>query len=410
MALIKQQLDLLDRLNNEMETGKIPSQAGLLTVDGVVISHYTDRNSNDTITIPKDSFLRRVDKRHNEVPRMHTSLSIAESSMRTIGIDSIIQQLGLGEDTIKGVLQFDIQTSYTQKDAAVVRGIMINPLESVDSRKVRNINESDPETLNLMVERYQAEFALYESLILSGRDEIMAGFLANPGGLRDMPAPEGYTAASFLEQLDLLGGDIVVASKDPKNGTVAYGVGDITGHGVKVAGLNKELRSSFITMNRLQLSLDTIVNGLNLTAMDSNISSNLTPFFTWRLHPSGNMEYCPSGTYGFIVRSNGRVEELEANLLLGAGELVEYSQINKRLKPGDLVLSLTDGHYESSDSNGRLFGKKRVIDLVTENRDKNPKEIIGYVEDEVRDHVSAGKNNLVYNDDRSIVIVKRDYK
>ncbi len=71
---------------------------------------------------------------------------------------------------------------------------------------------------------------------------------------------------------------------------------------------------------------------------------------------------------------------------------------------GDTLVLYTDGISEAMNAEGDLFGEKRIMDVIKENHEKTCKEIAYIILEKVQ-HFSA---NSIYNDDKTLVVIKRD--
>ena len=73
------------------------------------------------------------------------------------------------------------------------------------------------------------------------------------------------------------------------------------------------------------------------------------------------------------------------------------------MSPGDIVAVLSDGLIEPHDPDNKLFGKDRVIDLITARLDRTPEEILRALVDEIETFTAGAPPD----DDRTAVIIKR---
>jgi serine phosphatase RsbU (regulator of sigma subunit) len=73
---------------------------------------------------------------------------------------------------------------------------------------------------------------------------------------------------------------------------------------------------------------------------------------------------------------------------------------------GDVLLLYTDGINEAQNDRGEFYGEDRICELIRENHTKTPQEIALTILEEVQ-HFCA---NSTYNDDKTIVVIKRDPK
>jgi sigma-B regulation protein RsbU (phosphoserine phosphatase) len=92
--------------------------------------------------------------------------------------------------------------------------------------------------------------------------------------------------------------------------------------------------------------------------------------------------------------------------LLGIIKDSKYKIENCRMLPGDILVLYTDGITEAHSSEGDLYGEERLMQKVREFGDLSSKEIaLKILED-----VQTFSTNTVYNDDKTLVVIKRDPK
>lgn len=84
----------------------------------------------------------------------------------------------------------------------------------------------------------------------------------------------------------------------------------------------------------------------------------------------------------------------------------KYKLENCRMLQGDTLVLYTDGISEAMDAEGELFGEKRIMEVIKENHEKSCKEI-AYV---LLEKVQKFSANSIYNDDKTMVVIKRDAK
>ncbi len=90
--------------------------------------------------------------------------------------------------------------------------------------------------------------------------------------------------------------------------------------------------------------------------------------------------------------------------LLGLVRNQKFHMENIRMHPGDLLVLYTDGITEAHNSDGEMFGQKRLIELVKKYHKLSPKEIGENITGDVQEFTV----NSPYTDDKTIVVIKRD--
>ncbi|HQJ40221.1 MAG TPA: PP2C family protein-serine/threonine phosphatase, partial [Exilispira sp.] len=79
---------------------------------------------------------------------------------------------------------------------------------------------------------------------------------------------------------------------------------------------------------------------------------------------------------------------------------------NMIMKPGDILIIYTDGITEARNSDNEFFGEERIAELIRKYHAETPKMIAYNLLEEVQ-KFSA---NSTINDDKTIVVIKRDEK
>jgi sigma-B regulation protein RsbU (phosphoserine phosphatase) len=105
-----------------------------------------------------------------------------------------------------------------------------------------------------------------------------------------------------------------------------------------------------------------------------------------------------------------RADKEEFNLLNPTGGLLgivnhqKFAVENFIMRPGDILCLFTDGILEAMDAKGNLYGTERIQQVLYKNKHKSPTEIAYAVIEDVQKY-SIGAN---YNDDKTIIVIKRD--
>ena len=106
----------------------------------------------------------------------------------------------------------------------------------------------------------------------------------------------------------------------------------------------------------------------------------------------------------YIYRKESKkVEELLFKAMpLGAMKKFPYELKNTTLKPGDIILLLSDGLPELENKNGEMYGYKRIRNGFGDIAEKSPQEIVSYLKNEGAGWV----NNEDPGDDVTFVVIK----
>ena len=80
----------------------------------------------------------------------------------------------------------------------------------------------------------------------------------------------------------------------------------------------------------------------------------------------------------FIAKSGGTYEphKLRAGFVLAGMENTKYQSGSIQLSPGDKIFQYTDGVTEATNKDHELYGMKRLADILAQNTDKKPAELL----------------------------------
>lgn len=171
-------------------------------------------------------------------------------------------------------------------------------------------------------------------------------------------------------------------------------VADVSGHGLKPSQLMLTTRATFralatqledtgrvfeVADHLLYSDLDS--SGLFVTAMAVELDCQ-----------TGRGQYTAAGHVGYIIRSSGELETLEAQTVpLGVVETEWGSEHTGhfQMHPGDLLFIPTDGLVEAFNHDGEQFGLERVREFLIDSSNLSPELLINALFEEVR-FFSAG--------------------
>jgi sigma-B regulation protein RsbU (phosphoserine phosphatase) len=220
----------------------------------------------------------------------------------------------------------------------------------------------------------------------------------------------GFDIAAKSVYCDETGGDYFdfFPCEDKHCSRFGIVVGDVTGHGVGAALLMATARAlirGLVTSPENLAECLTQVNSLLSTDVrDSGRFMSL--FFLMLEEGSPNISWVRAGHDPAILYNPAKdlVEELVGpGMVLGVEEYYSYQQIHKVIEAvGTIILIGTDGIWEAHNSEGKLFGKDRLHQIIRDNADKSAAAI----QRAVLDAVSKFRGKLPQEDDITIVVIK----
>jgi len=185
-------------------------------------------------------------------------------------------------------------------------------------------------------------------------------------------------------------------------------VGDVTGHGVDAALFMTTARA-FLRMRASQCGdIYQIITEMNRhLTLDILETGRFMTLFYLRIYPENKtLHWVRAGHDPAIVYDpvENKFEELRgAGLALGVDGNYAYEEnLKTGLLQGQILAIGTDGIWETFNTNGEMFGKKRFRDIVRENAHLGASEII----DAVYDELSSFSKGLRKEDDATLVIIK----
>lgn len=159
-------------------------------------------------------------------------------------------------------------------------------------------------------------------------------------------------------------------------------------------GFAAKISSIFSRLNNLIYDTFFYERFVTLFYCDLTMSSNHLVLYANAGHCSP-IHYCPSKDRFRMLDPTGG--------FLGIMPNQKYKLENTFMLVGDVMVLYTDGITEAQDADGNLFGEERVKEIVKKYH-KSPANIITYAILEEVENYSA---NSVYNDDKTLVVIKR---
>jgi phosphoserine phosphatase RsbU/P len=224
-----------------------------------------------------------------------------------------------------------------------------------------------------------------------------------PGAL---PAVAGYEMHAEFLPASLTGGDTYDLALLPQGLLVV--LGDATGHGIGPALSVTQMQAMLRMALRLGAGLETAFRNVNDALAQTLTDGRFVTAFIGLLDPQQHVVRFLSGGQGPILHfqaTAGACAGYKATSFpMGAMPIVKLRPaVELTLAPGDWLVLMSDGVYEAASPSGEQFGRARVEALVSEHRDRCPRELAQSVLDAVRLHVAAQEQG----DDITIVLLKR---
>ena len=261
---------------------------------------------------------------------------------------------------------------------------------------LRKMNEDLSQARHRIEEQNQI---LKESLTLA--QEVQQSLIPEKA-----PILDGFEIAGCSLYCDETGGDYI--DYLPLKDGLAVVVGDVSGHGIAAALLMTTARALLRMRASIGGSPAELVTDLNRSlAYDVQKSNRFMTLMYFRLnqvertatwvragHEPG-LHFSPDTNEFSEIRGEG--------LALGVLEDVIYDEYTTAsLRPGEIVVLGTDGITETRNTEGRLFGKQRLMEVVRKNADQPAASILETCLRKVRDFRAGHPQE----DDETLVIIK----
>ena len=188
---------------------------------------------------------------------------------------------------------------------------------------------------------------------------------------RYAPIIEGLDIAGQSLYCEETGGDYFDYLPISQNGQhqIKIMVGDVSDHGIASALLMTTARAFLRQRASRKGNLNQIVTDVNrqLSRDVEDSGRFMTLFFCEIDGRMKTIRWVNPGHDPAVIfdQNGGDYEELAGRALpLGVSDKASYQEFQRRLLPGQIILIGTDGIWESQNSRGQMFGKKRFRDVV----------------------------------------------
>lgn len=184
-------------------------------------------------------------------------------------------------------------------------------------------------------------------------------------------------------------------------------IADVSGHSVGAALIMAETRTALRAEAQSARSANEALDKLNRLLYEDLTRAELfiTMFYIRYNCAASLLTYANAGhNRPLLFRKNAAAcLSLDAEgLILGIKPEVEFEEKSVSLEKEDILLLYTDGVTEAQNSANELFGPERLCDIIMQNHDSRPRDIINIVLGELDEFC----NSKPLEDDISMVIMK----
>jgi len=191
---------------------------------------------------------------------------------------------------------------------------------------------------------------------------------------------------------------------------LGFAIGDASGHGLPAALVVRDVVTGLRMGIEKDLKIAHVFAKLNRVIHRSRLSSRFVSVFYGELEADGNLVYVNAGHPPPILFFRhprpgmpGDQELSVGGTVVGPLPEVRFRRGFARLRPGEVLVLVTDGILERADAAGEFFGTERVRTLVRERRDASAREILDRIFEAAADH----GDDRPWDDDATAVVVRR---
>ena len=199
----------------------------------------------------------------------------------------------------------------------------------------------------------------------------------------DIPERQDLAIHAMLTPAKAVGGDLYDFFL--RDNSLYFCIGDVSGKGVPAALVMTTVCGAFRLLAESESEPMRIVSRMNeMLNRDSSMTIFVT-FFAGVLDlDTGHLRYCNAGHIAPLV--NGQPLAVHSNLPIGAMPNWEFIAQETDLAPGSTLFLYTDGLDEAEDAGYRLFGKKRIVEVM-QTASQQPSALIERMTQAVADFV-----------------------
>ena len=255
------------------------------------------------------------------------------------------------------------------------------------------------DVINEMAEGLKDREQLRASLILA--KEVQQNLLP-----KNAPSAEGLDIAGTSIYCEETGGDYFDYLSVDENELLVV-VGDVSDHGVSSAMLMTTARAFLRQRASQPGKLEEVATDVNHQLVSDVEDSGrfMTAFLLNTDRKQKSICWVNAGHDSAMVfdPENGEWTELErTGLPFGVSESEVYKEMCREIDKDQIIIVGTDGVWESQNSDGQMFGKQRLSEIVENNRALTARELIKTVIGAIDQFCGTQERS----DDVTLVIIK----
>lgn len=217
------------------------------------------------------------------------------------------------------------------------------------------------------------------------------------------PMLEGWQLAGWTTQSDHLGGDFYDWSIDPQ-GYLALAVGDAHGSLLQAGLTSAVAQAALKSHSGYGQSPRRVLERLNETLWTGSTGDEFTSLFFGRVDLAANkIQGALAGSTAVLLIGEGGHELLTTDALpLGALPETVFTQWERAIRPGEVMLAMSEGVREARDRAGKRIGESAIATLIRRATLLSANDLAARIRELLDDHcpLRAGL-------DRTVLVLKR---
>ncbi len=221
-----------------------------------------------------------------------------------------------------------------------------------------------------------------------------------------LPEIAGYQVVGGNMPSRGVSGDYYVIVERNEGSEFVFMVADVSGKGIAASILTASLEALSAGPIEVGAPTEEICERVCRRLYQRTPPAKYATAFLAALQPAnGSLHYTNAGhNPALVVRAGGEVEELAAcGMPIGLLPEGEYTFGEITLEPGDTLVIYTDGITEAANPEEDEYGLERLIQVCTENRQKDLEELSSAIEADLQQFAEG----VPFADDRTMVMVRR---
>lgn len=184
------------------------------------------------------------------------------------------------------------------------------------------------------------------------------------------PANGHYEFGCVYEPSAELCGDFYDFLEFP-SGEIGIVIADVVGKGVPASLIMASARSALRSHAKRVADVATVMAEVNQRLFDDTLDSEFVTAFYGVLGADGKtLTYCNAGHEPPLLARDGRIVRLGGGgMLLGIDTDAQYASHVEHLRPGDVLVFLTDGLVEAIDYQDEVYGRRRLHESIRRHLD-----------------------------------------